>query len=58
MNEKIKSIAKNRFEIEIRENEETVHGKVFRALYQKRIGDKVLISHFFLLNCLLIVYNF
>ena len=58
LDEKIKSMTKKRFEIEVREKEETIHGKVFEALYERRIGDKVLISHFFLFNCLLIVYNF
>ena len=34
-----------RFENEIREKEETIHAKVFRALYKRRIGRKVLNLH-------------
>ena len=46
VNEKIKSMAYRRFENEIREKEETIHGKVFGALHKRRIGAEVLGLHF------------
>ena len=42
----IKSMAIKRFEIEIREKEESIHQKVFGALYERRIDTKVLNLHF------------
>ena len=41
MDEKIKSMAIKRFEIEIREKERHIHEKIFGALYERRIGKKV-----------------
>ena len=41
MDEKIKSMAIKRFEIEIREKERDIHEKIFGALYERRIGKKV-----------------
>ena len=46
VDEKIKSMAYRRFENEVREKEETIHGKVFGALYKRRIGAEVLYLHF------------
>ena len=42
VDEKIKSIASKRLEIEIREKERPIHEKIFGALYERRIGKKVL----------------
>ena len=42
MDEKIKSMAKKRFEIEVREKERPIHEKVFGTLYERRIGEEVL----------------
>ena len=42
VDEKIKSMVIKRFEIEIREKEETISKKIFRALYERRTGEKVL----------------
>ena len=39
---KIKSMTNKRYEIEIREKERPIHEKVFGALYERRIGKKVL----------------
>ena len=39
---KIKSMANKRHEIEVREKERPIHEKVFEALYERRIGQKVL----------------
>ena len=39
---KIKSMENKRHEIEIREKERPIHEKVFGALYERRIGKKVL----------------
>ena len=44
---KIKSMANKRYEIEIREKEETIHSKVLWALYEKRIGEEVSNLHFY-----------
>ena len=41
MDEKIKSMAIKRFEIEIREKERHIQEKVFGAIYERRIGKKV-----------------
>ena len=41
MDEKIKSMAIKRFEIEIREKERNIQEKIFGALYERRIGKKV-----------------
>ena len=46
VNEKIKSMTYRRFENEVREKEETIHGKVFGALYERRMGRKVFNLHF------------
>ena len=42
MDRKIKSMANMRFENEIREKERPIHEKVFGALYERRIGRKVI----------------
>ena len=42
MDEKIKSMAIKRFEIEVREKEIHIHEKIFGALYERRIGRKVI----------------
>ena len=42
MDEKIKSMAIKRFEIEVREKERHIHEKIFGALYERRIGRKVI----------------
>ena len=42
----IKLIINKRFENEIREKEETIHKKVFGALYERRIGAEVFNLHF------------
>ena len=39
---KIKSMTNKRHEIEVREKETPIHEKVFGALYERRIGKKVL----------------
>ena len=39
---KIKSMANKRHEIEVREKERPIHEKIFGALYERRIGKKVL----------------
>ena len=39
---KIKSMTNKRHEIEVKEKERTIHEKVFGALYERRIGKKVL----------------
>ena len=39
---KIKSMTNKRYEIEVREKERLIHEKVFGALYERRIGKKVL----------------
>ena len=39
---KIKSMTNKRHEIELREKERPIHEKVFWALYERRIGKKVL----------------
>ena len=39
---KIKSMANKRHEIEVREKERPIHEKIFWALYERRIGKKVL----------------
>ena len=39
---KIKSMTNKRHEIEVREKEMPIHEKVFGALYERRIGKKVL----------------
>ena len=39
---KIKSMTNKRFEIEVREKERPIHKKIFRALYERRTGKKVL----------------
>ena len=41
VDEKIKSMAIKRFEIEIREKERHIQEKVFGAIYERRIGNKV-----------------
>ena len=41
---KIKSMTNKRHEIEVREKERPIHEKVFGALYERRIGKKVLIQ--------------
>ena len=41
VDEKIKSMAIKRFEIEIREKERYIHEKVFGALYERRFRKKV-----------------
>ena len=46
VDEKIKSMAIKRYEIEIREKEENINEKVFKALFERRIGQKVLNLHF------------
>ena len=46
VNRKIKSMTKKRHEIEIREKERPIHEKIFGALYERRIGKKVLNWHF------------
>ena len=46
VNRKIKSMTHKRFEIELREKERPINEKVFVALYEKRIGRKVLKLHF------------
>ena len=43
---KIKSMAVKRFEIEVREKERPIHEKVLGALYERKIGVKVLDFHF------------
>ena len=43
---KIKSMANKRHEIEVREKERPIHEKMFGALYERRIGKKVLNWHF------------
>ena len=40
---KIKSMTNKRFEIELREKERPIHEKIFGALYERKIGKKVLI---------------
>ena len=50
---KIKSMTNKRHEMEVKKKEKPIHKKVFGALYEKRIGVKVLNLHF-LYNCLLI----
>ena len=42
---KIKSMTNKRHEIEVREKERPIHEKVFGALYERRIGKKVLNWH-------------
>ena len=39
---KIKSMTNKRYEIEVREKERPIHEKIFGALYERRIGKKVL----------------
>ena len=39
---KIKSMTNKRHEIEVREKERPIHEKIFGALYDRRIGKKVL----------------
>ena len=39
---KIKSMTNKRHEIEVREKERPIHEKIFRALYERKIGKKVL----------------
>ena len=39
---KIKSMTNKRHEIEIREKEKPIHEKIFGALYERKIGKKVL----------------
>ena len=39
---KIKSMTNKRHEIEVREKERPIHEKIFGALYERRIGKKVL----------------
>ena len=39
---KIKSMTNKRHEIEVREKEIPIHEKIFGALYERRIGKKVL----------------
>ena len=46
VDEKIESMAYRLFEIEVREKEESIHEKVFEALYERRIGRKVLNLYF------------
>ena len=43
---KIKSMTNKRYEIEVREKERPIHEKIFGALYERRIGKKVLNLHF------------
>ena len=43
---KIKSMTNKRHEIEVREKERPIHEKVFGALYERRIGKKVLNLNF------------
>ena len=43
---KIKSMANKRHEIEVREKERHIQEKVFRALYERRIGKKVINQQF------------
>ena len=51
MDEKIKSMANKRYEIEIKEKEETIHEKVFGALYEKKNWHKGIQFTFLLCNC-------
>ena len=44
---KIKSMANKRHEIEVREKERPIHEKIFGALYERRIGKKVLNQQLF-----------
>ena len=46
---KIKSMIYTLFENKIREKEENIHEKVFGALYERRIGAKVLNLHYLLI---------
>ena len=46
VNEKINSMAIKRFEIEVREKEETIHAKVLGTLTERRIGQEVSNLHF------------
>ena len=46
VNEKINSMAIKRFEIEVREKEETIHVKVLGTLTERRIGQEVSNLHF------------
>ena len=39
---KIKSMTNKRHEIEVREKERPIHEEIFGALYERRIGKKVL----------------
>ena len=39
---KVKSMANKRHEIEVREKERPIHEKIFGALYERKIGKKVL----------------
>ena len=39
---KIKSMTNKRHEIEVREKERPIHEKIFGALYERKIGKKVL----------------
>ena len=43
---KIKSMTNKRHEIEVREKEKPIHEEIFGALYERRIGRKVLKFHF------------
>ena len=46
MDRKIKSMTNKRHEIEVREKERPIYEKVFGALYERRIGEKVSNLHF------------
>ena len=48
---KIKSMANKRHEIEVREKEIPIHEKIFGALYERRTGEEVLNLTFFFFNC-------
>ena len=56
---KIKSMTNKRYEIEVREKERPIHEKIFGALYERKIGKKVLNLTFpySITNELYIIYN-
>ena len=42
VDKKIKSMTNKRHEIEVREKERPIHGKIFGVLYERRTGEEVL----------------
>ena len=56
---KIKSMTNKRHEIEVREKERPIHEKIFGALYERKIGKKVLnlTSPYSIANELYTIYN-